>query len=94
MLPVLLSAIRQSPPAVGLPHDGKKIGQDFVTYTYKQVKKFLLMQSLLVQLYATLAYPDSLVSHRHCRWKCSVPRIRRCQGQAVDNGRVGRTRGR
>ncbi|KAF8584943.1 hypothetical protein K439DRAFT_1646747 [Ramaria rubella] len=36
VLPVLLSAIRQTPPAVGPPHDGKKIGHDLVTYTYKQ----------------------------------------------------------
>ncbi|KAF8508488.1 hypothetical protein JB92DRAFT_2732664 [Gautieria morchelliformis] len=36
VLPALLSAIRQSPPAVGPPHDGKKIGEDLVKYTYKQ----------------------------------------------------------
>jgi len=36
VLPVLLSAIRQSPPSTGPPHDGKKIGEDEVTYTYKQ----------------------------------------------------------
>jgi leukotriene-A4 hydrolase len=36
VLPVLLSAIRVSPPANGPPHAGKTIGKDFVTYTYRQ----------------------------------------------------------
>lgn len=37
MLPVLLSAIRVSPPSDGPAHDGKIIGKETVTYTYKQV---------------------------------------------------------
>ncbi|EIW86245.1 hypothetical protein CONPUDRAFT_94541 [Coniophora puteana RWD-64-598 SS2] len=36
VLPVLMSAIRQSPPSEGPPHDGKEIGKDMVTYTYSQ----------------------------------------------------------
>ncbi|KAI0271734.1 hypothetical protein BC834DRAFT_950104 [Gloeopeniophorella convolvens] len=36
VLPVLLSAIRVSPPSEGPAHDGKTIGTDVVTYTYKQ----------------------------------------------------------
>ena len=36
VLPVLLSAIRVSPPSDGPPHDGKVIGKDLVTYTYNQ----------------------------------------------------------
>ncbi|PPQ84726.1 hypothetical protein CVT25_013808 [Psilocybe cyanescens] len=36
VLPVLLSAIRVSPPSDGPPHDGKEIGKEFVTYTYDQ----------------------------------------------------------
>ncbi|KAI0089923.1 peptidase family M1-domain-containing protein [Irpex rosettiformis] len=36
VLPVLMSAIRTSPPADGPPHDGKVIGKDTVTYTYNQ----------------------------------------------------------
>ncbi|KAI0044083.1 leukotriene-A4 hydrolase [Auriscalpium vulgare] len=36
VLPVLLSAIRISPPSEGPAHDGKVIGQERVTYTYKQ----------------------------------------------------------
>ena len=36
ILPVLLSAIRVSPPADGPPHDGKVIGKDLVTYRYNQ----------------------------------------------------------
>ncbi|KAF5377203.1 hypothetical protein D9615_006474 [Tricholomella constricta] len=36
VLPVLLSAIRQSPPSNGPAHDGKVIGKDLVTYTYNQ----------------------------------------------------------
>ncbi|KAJ7743783.1 peptidase family M1-domain-containing protein [Mycena metata] len=35
-LPVLLSAIRVSPPSDGPAHDGKVIGKDVVTYTYDQ----------------------------------------------------------
>lgn len=35
-LPVLLSAIRVSPPSDGPPHDGKVIGRDIVAYTYNQ----------------------------------------------------------
>ncbi|KAI0317914.1 peptidase family M1-domain-containing protein [Amylostereum chailletii] len=36
ILPVLLSAIRVSPPSDGPPHDGKEIGKDAVTYSYNQ----------------------------------------------------------
>lgn len=36
VLPVLLSAIRVSPPSDGPAHDGKIIGKETVTYTYKQ----------------------------------------------------------
>ncbi|CAL1696869.1 unnamed protein product [Somion occarium] len=36
ILPALLSAIRVSPPSTGPAHDGKVIGKDVVTYTYKQ----------------------------------------------------------
>ncbi|KAJ7020251.1 peptidase family M1-domain-containing protein [Mycena alexandri] len=36
ILPVLLSAIRVSPPSDGPAHDGKVIGKDIVTYTYDQ----------------------------------------------------------
>lgn len=36
-LPVLLSAIRVSPPSEGPAHDGKTIGRDVVSYVYKQV---------------------------------------------------------
>ncbi|KAF8890429.1 peptidase family M1-domain-containing protein [Infundibulicybe gibba] len=35
-LPVLLSAIRASPPSDGPAHDGKVIGKDVVTYRYNQ----------------------------------------------------------
>ncbi|EGN92717.1 hypothetical protein SERLA73DRAFT_127308 [Serpula lacrymans var. lacrymans S7.3] len=36
VLPVLMSAIRVSPPSEGPAHDGKVIGKDLVTYTYRQ----------------------------------------------------------
>ncbi|KAJ7293982.1 peptidase family M1-domain-containing protein [Mycena rebaudengoi] len=36
VLPVLLSAIRTSPPSDGPAHDGKIIGKDLVTYIYDQ----------------------------------------------------------
>ncbi|KAJ7269987.1 hypothetical protein B0H12DRAFT_1200389 [Mycena haematopus] len=36
VLPVLLSAIRVSPPSHGPAHDGKLIGEDIVVYTYDQ----------------------------------------------------------
>ncbi|KAI5833346.1 zincin [Schizophyllum commune Tattone D] len=36
VLPVLLSAIRVSPPSDGPAHGGKEIGKEKVTYTYKQ----------------------------------------------------------
>ncbi|KAI3611429.1 leukotriene-a4 hydrolase [Moniliophthora roreri] len=36
VLPALMSAIRTSPPADGPAHDGKVIGNDAVTYSYKQ----------------------------------------------------------
>ncbi|KAL5518474.1 LAP2 [Sanghuangporus vaninii] len=36
VLPVLMSAVRQSPLSDGPAHDGKVIGSDMVTYTYNQ----------------------------------------------------------
>lgn len=41
ILPVLMSAVRVSPPADGPAHDGKVIGKDVVTYEYKQVRNIL-----------------------------------------------------
>ncbi|KAA1468302.1 Metalloprotease [Dentipellis sp. KUC8613] len=37
VLPVLLSAVRISPPSDGPAHDGKVVGEDLVTYTYNQL---------------------------------------------------------
>ena len=50
VLPVLLSAIRVSPPASGPPHDGKEIGKDVIIYTYKQVSYKLSNSRLLSDL--------------------------------------------
>ncbi|KAI0075897.1 hypothetical protein K474DRAFT_1663655 [Panus rudis PR-1116 ss-1] len=36
VLPVLMSAIRVSPPSTGPAHDGKVVGKDAVTYKYNQ----------------------------------------------------------
>ncbi|KAH7920495.1 hypothetical protein BV22DRAFT_1114838 [Leucogyrophana mollusca] len=36
VLPILMSAIRVSPPSEGPAHGGKVIGKDLVTYTYRQ----------------------------------------------------------
>ncbi|KAK7041806.1 Leucyl aminopeptidase yscIV [Paramarasmius palmivorus] len=36
VLPALMSAIRTSPPSDGPAHDGKVVGKDAVTYSYKQ----------------------------------------------------------
>ncbi|KAL4069032.1 peptidase family M1-domain-containing protein [Scleroderma citrinum] len=36
VLPVLMSAVRVSPPSTGLPHDGKEIGKEEVEYVYRQ----------------------------------------------------------
>jgi hypothetical protein len=44
-LPVLISALRVSPPSDGPPHDGKVIGEDSVVYSYDQVR----LQSLLTE---------------------------------------------
>ena len=44
MLPVLLSAIRISPPAEGPAHDGKIIGKDLVVYAYNQVCNFVIVR--------------------------------------------------
>jgi len=44
VLPVLLSAIRVSPPSEGPAHDGKIIGKDVVSYVYKQVRAIFVYQ--------------------------------------------------
>ncbi len=44
VLPVLLSAIRISPPSEGAAHDGKIIGNDVVSYVYKQVWAMFVSQ--------------------------------------------------
>ncbi len=44
-LPVLLSAIRVSPPSEGPAHDGKIIGKDVVSYVYEQVWVMFVSQS-------------------------------------------------
>ncbi|KAH6904902.1 leukotriene-A4 hydrolase [Coprinopsis sp. MPI-PUGE-AT-0042] len=36
VLPALMSSVRVSPPADGPAHDGKEIGKDAVTYSYRQ----------------------------------------------------------
>lgn len=55
VLPVLLSAIRVSPPSEGPAHDGKEIGKDSVTYVYNQV-----CYPALVSMLATNYTEDSL----------------------------------
>lgn len=44
VLPVLLSAIRVSPPSEGPAHDGKIMGKDVVSYIYKQVWAILVSE--------------------------------------------------
>jgi leukotriene-A4 hydrolase len=44
VLPVLLSAIRVSPPSEGPAHDGKIIGKDVVSYVYEQVLAIFVSQ--------------------------------------------------
>lgn len=44
VLPVLLSAIRISPPSEGPAHDGKIIGKEVVSYAYKQVWVILCLR--------------------------------------------------
>ncbi|KAH9920341.1 uncharacterized protein B0H18DRAFT_1025042 [Fomitopsis serialis] len=44
-IPVLLSAIRASPPSDGPAHDGKVIGKDVVTYTYNQAMCYRVPRS-------------------------------------------------
>jgi len=59
-LPVLLSAIRVSPPADGPPHDGKVIGKDLVTYTYDQpvaIPSYLIAIAAGDLCYRTFAKP-------------------------------------
>ena len=51
-LPVLISALRVSPPSDGPPHDGKVIGEDSVVYSYDQVR----YQSLITK-HLTLIVP-------------------------------------
>lgn len=65
VLPVLLSAIRVSPPSEGPAHDGKTIGKDAVSYEYKQVwPRFLssildsgFWESELTLMYSQSEYP-------------------------------------
>ncbi|KZT09024.1 metalloprotease [Laetiporus sulphureus 93-53] len=68
-LPVLLSAIRVSPPSDGPAHGGKKIGTDAVTYTYKQ--PFPIPTYLVAIAAGNLAYhPCPPVSGKS--WKTGV----------------------
>lgn len=93
VLPALLSAIRQSPPAVGPPHDGKKIGRDLVTYTYKQVtfSFFLRVRILfLCQQHSCMpAHSYPVVSDCHSGRKRSLSCVSCRQRQAVVNGSLG-----
>ncbi len=59
VLPVLLSAIRVSPPSEGPAHDGKAIGKDAVSYEYKQVwhTGLWVLESQLTLMYSQSEYP-------------------------------------
>ncbi|KAH9487215.1 Leukotriene A-4 hydrolase [Psilocybe cubensis] len=61
VLPVLLSAIRISPPSDGPPHDGKEIGTDLVTYTYDQpipIPSYLIAIAVGNVLYEEFKTPE------------------------------------
>ncbi|TFK71738.1 hypothetical protein BDN72DRAFT_793498 [Pluteus cervinus] len=69
VLPVLLSAIRISPPSDGPAHDGKEIGKDSVTYTYEQpvpIPSYLIAIAAGNVVYRGFSTPDGK------QWKCGV----------------------
>jgi len=49
VLPVLLSALRVSPPVDGNAHAGKEIGKEIVVYTYDQVRDMMFSRYVLLK---------------------------------------------
>ena len=75
VLPVLMSALRVSPPAQDV-HGGKEVGKDEITYEYNQVKCFTSLNLFPISLWgllipyfyfalSSLACRNPVVYHRH-----------------------------
>ena len=90
-IPVLLSAIRILPPSEGPVHDGKEIGKDVVTYTYKQACHVVPSSHRCLAYCSAMlsAHPHTILSHCHRRRKCSLPCMPQRRGQAMEDRRVG-----
>ena len=89
-LPVLISALRVSPPSDGPPHDGKVIGEDSVVYSYDQVHlQSLLTENLSLIVPRYTAHSDSFVFDCNCRWQHPLSPISKVRGQNVDHWRLG-----
>lgn len=94
VLPVLLSAVRISPPADGPPHGGKVIGRDVETYTYEQASPGSPHSAshALNTSYVDphIDCPDPFVPHRDCRRERRLPRIRQSAREELDEWDMGR----
>ncbi|KAG6331249.1 hypothetical protein ID866_7842 [Astraeus odoratus] len=69
ILPVLMSAMRVSPPSNGPPHDGKEIGKEEVLYVYRQpvpIPSYLLAIASADVRYKPLPVPAGK------EWTCGV----------------------
>ena len=81
-----MSAIRVSPPSTGLPHDGKEIGKEKVTYVYRQVST---CSSLIHRpLIHVLKHSPSLFHHISLRSRLEMCVTSPFKFQKVRSGRA------
>ncbi|KAJ7591549.1 peptidase family M1-domain-containing protein [Mycena floridula] len=69
ILPILLSAIRVSPPSDGPSHDGKIVGTDIVTYTYRQP---IPIPSYLIAIAAGNVVYRPFPQYKDKQWKSGI----------------------
>ncbi|KAG6862690.1 hypothetical protein C0993_001975 [Termitomyces sp. T159_Od127] len=69
VFPVLLSAIRQSPPPTGPVHDGKVVGKDPVTYSYHQP---VPIPSYLIAVASGNVHYRAFPKHEDKEWTCGI----------------------
>ena len=91
VLPVLLSAVRLSPPSDGPVHGGQRLGVDEVEYVYSQVCRRNCLIWILHNCGLSVSSDSFILNCDRC-WKFALQVVHDSSGESVVQRHLGRTR--